>query len=421
VTKKPQAERQGEIGVQVGTFGRKQVQADLTGPVTEDGQWLYRLVALGRISDTQVDHVPDDRALFAPSLTWRPNGATSLTLQGSWQKDKTGSSSQFFPWAGVRTPNPNGPIPSNRFIGDPEHDRYDSERKTFGWMLEHKLNDRWSLQQNVRLSQNDVVYNTMYADSFSTPGGWHADPVGQRLIGRYAQFEKTKARLFVADQNLRGEFQAGAVRHKLVGGLDITRYRKEVDAFYDASVDLGGTIPLIDVYNPVYQPYTPGPLVRQPTGDLRQAGVYLQDQLYWGDWIVVAGLRHDRATTTIEGTPGVDSNATTKRLGVMYQLGNGWVPYLSYAESFTPIAGFNPGTTTGFRPMRGEQIEAGIKYEPQDKAMSFSAAAYELREKNRQVSVSPTVITQAGKTRVTGLELEFKGRLAASTDLVSHY
>lgn len=416
VTKKPQAERMGEVGVQIGSYGRKQVQADLTGPLTEDGQWLYRLVALGRVSDTQVDYVPDDRALLAPSLTWRPNGATSLTLQASWQKDKTGSSSQFFPWSGVRTPNPNGKIPTNRFIGDP-NDKYDSERTAIGWMLDHKLNDRWTFRQNVRFSNNDVVYNSLYGDSFTSPGQFPLDPVNQRLLGRYAGFENTTAKLAAADQNFSGEFSTGDVRHKFVAGLDAVRYSKQSDRF-----DAGpGTVPPIDVYDPVYVPYVPGPLVRQPKSGLRQTGVYVQDQLYWGNWILVAGLRHDRASTTLQGQADDDSKATSKRLGVMYTLGNGWVPYLSYAESFTPVAGTNPGTTTRFKPTRGEQIEAGVKYEPQDKAMSFSAAAYELREKNRQVFVSPTVITQAGVTRATGLELEFKGRLSASTDIVSHY
>ncbi|HEY8357548.1 MAG TPA: TonB-dependent siderophore receptor [Ramlibacter sp.] len=420
ITKRPQAEAQREIGIQLGSYGRKQLQADLTGPLTEDGQLLYRLVALGRVSDTQVDYVPDDRALLAPSLTWRPSAATSLTLQGTWQKDKTGSSSQFFPWSGVRTDNPNGRLPTSRFIGDP-NDHYDSERSALGWMLDHRFNDRWSVHQNVRFSRNDVDYATLYGDSFTVAGGWAADPIGQRLIGRYGTFEKTDARLGAADQNIRGEFQTGSVRHKMVAGVDLLRYRKQVHGFYDSPASGGGGVPPIDAYDPVYVPYTPGPLVRQPRSTLRQQGAYLQDQLYWGNWILVAGLRHDRATNTLERQPDEDSKATTRRLGVMYTLGNGWVPYLSYAESFTPVAGISPGTNARFKPLRGEQIEAGVKYEPEGRNLSFSAAAYELREKNQRVPGPPPVILQAGTTKVTGLELEFKGRFNASTDFVSHY
>lgn len=134
VSKRPLVEPLREIGVQLGNYNRKQIQADLSGPLDAEGQWLYRLVALGRDSDTQVDYVDDDRKVVAPSLTWRPSAATSLTLQALWQDDHSGSTSQFFPFKGVVLPNPNGRIPTRRFVGDPDKDRYDSERKELGWL-----------------------------------------------------------------------------------------------------------------------------------------------------------------------------------------------------------------------------------------------------------------------------------------------
>ena len=75
VSKRPLQETQREVGVQLGSWNRRQLQADLTGPLTADGQWSYRLIAVAREADTQVDFVPDDRRLIAPSLTWRPSGA----------------------------------------------------------------------------------------------------------------------------------------------------------------------------------------------------------------------------------------------------------------------------------------------------------------------------------------------------------
>ena len=155
VSKRPLQETQREVGVQFGSFGRKQIQADLTGPLNADGSLSYRLIALQRKSDSQVDHVPDDRSVIAPSLTWRPNAATSLTLQGLWQKDKSGSSSQFLPWEGTLLPNPNGRIPVSRFIGEPGFDYYNSERKTFGWQFEHRFNENWRVRQNFRYAKNE--------------------------------------------------------------------------------------------------------------------------------------------------------------------------------------------------------------------------------------------------------------------------
>eukprot|EP01034_Spumella_vulgaris_P000265 gene265-360_t len=147
VSKRPLQEAQREVGVQLGSWNRRQLQADLTGPLTADGEWSYRLVALAREADTQVDYVKDDRRFIAPSLAWRPNGATSLVLQGHWQQDRSGSTAQFLPWSGILTANPNGQLPLSRFIGEPG-DRYDSDRESIGWAFEHQFNDQWTVRQN---------------------------------------------------------------------------------------------------------------------------------------------------------------------------------------------------------------------------------------------------------------------------------
>jgi len=422
VSKRPQPVRQGELGVQFGSYGRRQLQADLTGPLDAEGQWLYRLVAVGRQADTQVDHVPDDRALFAPSLTWRPSAATSLTLQGHWQKDRSGSTSQFFPWEGVLLPNPNGPLPTNRFIGEPGFDRYDSERASFGWLFEHRLDSGWAVRQNVRYSRNEVDYRTLYGDSFVLPGGWAGDPVGKRLFGRFADATLTDARMLATDQHVEGDFAAGGWRHKLLVGLDALRYTKATRSFFDSPVYLGGSVPLIDAYAPVYTGYAAGPLTADPRSTLRQTGIYLQDQARFGPWVVVAGLRHDRSTNSVEGSADERTQATTKRLGLMYVNEGGWSPYLSYSESFSPVAGLDANDRR-FKPLRGEQLEAGVKVEPADGRIAFTAAVYRLKEKNQQVPdpANPLNTLQTGATENSGLELEVKGRVTRDLELVAHY
>jgi iron complex outermembrane receptor protein len=102
----------------------------------------------------------------------------------------------------------------------------------------------------------------------------------------------------------------------------------------------------------------------------------------------------------------------------MYAMPSGWSPYLSYSESFTPQS---PRNGQIFTPLRGEQWEAGIKYEPKDRALAFSAAVYDLREKNQITSPSMNVYTQVGKTKTQGLELEAKGSIGSNLDLIAHY
>lgn len=414
VSKRPQEEFQGEVGVQLGSFGRKQLQTDVTGPLTEDKQWLYRLVAIARNSDTQVDYVKDDRTLIAPSLTWKPNGVTSLTLQGLYQRDRTGSTSQFLPWAGMVTSNVNGMIPASRFIGEPS-DRYDTDRQSLGYLFEHQLNDNWTFRQNFRYAVNEVDYFTHYADSFTNPGGWAIDPVNQRLIGRYADDSITKVKIATIDQHLQAKLQTGPLQHDLLVGLDYTRYQRDRQS--------GFAMDTIDVYAPVYGNGVVATLADDPQSVQRQIGLYLQDQIKIGkNWIVSAGLRHDRVNNALAGSDDEESRATTKRVGVMYLLENGWSPYVSYSESFTPVAGTN-AYDQRFKPVRGEQIEGGVKYMPVNGNSQFTAAIWKIDEKNKSTTdpSNPLNQIQVGQTKNRGVELEWKAAITPTIDVLAHY
>lgn len=420
VSKRPLAETQGEIGVQLGSWNRKQVQTDLTGPLTADGQWLYRLIAVERKADTQVDYVRDDRTVLAPSLTWQPSAATSWTFQALYQKDKTGSTSQFFPWAGTLTANPNGTLPTSRFIGEPGWDRYDTERSFVGWLFEHRFNDNWTVRQNLRYTNTDVDYRTLYGDSFSLPGDWAGDPVNKRLFGRFADATVTKTRLLQADQHAQGSVEWGGIQHKLLFGLDVAHYRKTGQSAFDAPEYLGGGVALIDAYAPVYGNFTPPTFSDIPRFTQRQLGVYAQDQMKLGtNWNLMLGLRHDSARNETEGAAAQKASATTKRVGLLYAADSGWSPFVSYSESFTPVA--NIGNQS-FQPLRGKQWELGVKFEPVDGELRFNAAVYDLREKNQlQQDMVTNLYSQLGETHAKGVELDLKATLARSVDIIANY
>ena len=210
----------------------------------------------------------------------RTTQLTSLTLLGNWQDDHSGSSSQFFPWSGVILPNPNGRIPTNRFIGQPGLDRYDSERAEAGWLFEHRLNERWTVRQNLRYARNEVDYLTVYANSFATPTAPYIDPA-QRRLNRIGFFDHRKNNSITADQHVEGRFETGPLRHQILAGVDVLRFRERSESSRDAP-------PAIDVFTPSYPAYTPPPLQPNAGTKLHQDGYYLQDQIRFDRWIVVA-------------------------------------------------------------------------------------------------------------------------------------
>jgi len=416
VSKRPLPEAQREIGVVLGNYNRREIHADLTGPLTEDGQWLYRVVAVARDSDTQVQYAQDDRLMLAPSLTWQPSAATTLTLQASWQKDRAGTTQSFLPWSGTVQHNPNGRIPTRRFASEPGFDAYDTEQFNVGWLFEHKFNDTWTFRQNFRNTVSSVDYKSLYPNVYGDRRGDSFIDPEQTTTDRYFYIEKPRMRTLLADQNLEGKLNWGRTEHTVIVGMDYSRYR-ETD---QTATGLGAPL---NLYHPVYGNAPEYELTDSPKQRQTQLGFYAQDQIKFDkNWIFLAGLRRDRAESTTDGQDKETDLATTKRFGLMYAADNGWSPYVSYSESFTPIAGAD-FYNQRWKPMRGKQWEAGIKYMPTDVAMEFTAAAYDLRESNRQTNdpENPNNQIQAGKTRTRGVELELRGRVTKQVDVIANY
>lgn len=422
--KRPQAETQREVQVQLGSNARKQLAADMTGKLTQDGEWLYRLVAVGRDSDTQVDHVRDDRLVIAPTVTWKPSAATSLTLQLTHQKDKSGSLIGFFPWQGTQLPNRYGQIPTNTFISEPGWDRYNSESTSWGYLFSHQIDGAWTVRQNLRRSVSDVDYRTLYTSFAANAAlGRPARPVfnaDNRTVLRDASWTLGNARMLLVDTQVEGKLRWGETEHTVLGGLDVQRNHWGQQSWRAVA-------PAIDVYNPVYGNFTApsaSALARVPNVEQRQLGFYAQDQIKWGRWTATLGLRHDNAKSDTEGRPAAaaDDKAWSKRAGVTYQMDGGWAPYAGYSESFQPLGGAN-AYGTPFKPQRGEQWEAGVKWQPPGQGINAFAAVYQLREKNRKTTdpTNPLNSLQIGEVKVKGFEAEVQASLARNWDFTVGY
>lgn len=417
VSKRPQAEAMREVGVSYGSHDRKQVQADFTGPVDADGAWLYRIVALGRHSDSAVKHARDNRYFLAPSLTWRPGARTTLTVLGNVQEDDSGTMAGFFPRRGTVTDTPAGRIPQDFFVSEPGFDKYVARQRSAGYQFEHVFNDRLTVRQNLRYTQSAVDYRSIYTAGFNGAAhGWV--PGSDTLLRRKLYQEQKALRQGVVDTQAQSTLHTGPVLHTVLAGIDHQR------AILDSRLGLGGSAAPIDVHRPVYGDYVAPTSYSWSTYRAHQTGLYLQDQLEWGRWLLMLGLRHDHASASVDGDPkgSADDRALTRRFGLMYRGASGLHPYVSYAESFEGQAGLNKANEP-FKPLRGKQWEVGAKYQPPGRNLTVTAAVFEMIENHRKV---PGVVNgradtvQVGQARTRGLELEALAS-QGNLDLVASY
>ena len=418
ISKRPQAEASNEIGVQFGSFNRKQVQVDSTGKLTRDGEWLYRFIGVFRDSNTQTDFVKDDRIVLAPSLTWRPTNNTSWTVLGTYQKDKTGSSTAFLPHEGTLFAGLNGLIPVRRFASEPGFDKYQTETGAISSLFEHSFNDALKIRQNIRYAHVEGIYRSMYPDlNFvdpSDPNFPFLDP-GRRIVARSIWSRETVKDSLTSDSNAELKVLTGPVSHKLLFGADYRALGERARSGF-------GTDPTpFDLYAPVYTGITAPALSPEP--DLRQSqlGLYAQDQMRLGSWLAVVGLRQDYVSNDVQGSPVEKTSATTGRAALMYELPFGLTPYVTYAQSFNPIFGGGICATTCLA-QRGEMVELGFKYNPMP-GTAINGAIFDITEKNRLAADpdNPVLSIQTGQVRIRGAELEVITRVTPDLDLIGAY
>lgn len=415
VTKRPKKEAAREVNLQYGMYDRKQIGIDFTGPITEDGEWLYRLVALKRDSGTQVDHVNDDSLVFMPSVTWQPSDKTSITMQYVHQEVDSAVSAQFLPSRGTILPGPQGRISSSTFVGEPGWDRYNTKKDEVSIFVDQTLTGNIKLVANLRKSNTDSITREHWTIVGATP-----DNAGN--IGRTIHTADRSTNVFSSDLRLQGNFVLGQTKHLVSLGMD---YQDALwtESNYVSTPSAFG----INVYDPVYGNVDYAKLTgaERDNNKIVQTGFYLSEHMEWGPWVVSGALRRDHATNTLlrfnNAQADVDSrnSATTGRLGLMYRFDNGVSPYVNYSEAFVPNLGTD-GAGGVLKPTEGEQREAGVKYLSLDSNTSMAFAWFEIEQQGRVVQGNtPGGLQQAGAL-TRGWELEAKHRIG-DWELLGNY
>lgn len=418
VSKVPEFRTGGELNLVYGSYDRKEVLGDVNVALTDT--LAVRAVARVRDADTYIDHVPDDRVMFAPSIRWQPTAATDIILTGLYQRDETGSTSQFLPIVGTFRPNPSNPgarLDPYTFVGKAGWDRYNGRSLQGGGQLVHRFSDNVRLSLKARYIDSDLEYFTHYADSYTNP----TDPfsvygTNGRLIGLTADASDARMNVFSTDNNLQFTFNTGAnIEHTLLVGLDYSWNKvgkrsvvttQEVVDLYDIDYDA------LKTYDPT------GPFINESQ---KQLGVYAQDQIRLFDRVsVIVGARRDHVTNS----SGQEDNATTFRAGIIGEVGAGFSPFFSYTESFLPIAGrlSGPGGVPGnpYKPQTGTQYEAGVKWQPAP-ATLVTVTGFHIKERNRVLYLANNAATQSGELTTKGVEFEGRHTLPGNFELLVNY
>jgi len=441
VSKRAQSEEDtGEVGIKIGSYGTHELDLDINKVINED--LSVRLVSLMRENGTQVDGVDAQRVMIAPSLTWKINEDNKLTVLTSYQNDDSDPYLQFLPLTGTLEEADYGKISASTSLADlvgiDDWETFEREQTSLGYEFEHTLSDKLSFQQSARFSHMDIKLQQFYYLSDASAFGISAD--NSALIGASVNYGESDA--FNVDNRLTYDVNIGNTKHIILVGSDY-QYLDVEDATYDGNVLVSSTTSpltggaIFDLSEStssfsdlsLYSINTFGQLT---TDDLettrtknKQLGLYLQDQIMITDQLSLhAGLRYDDTETTIYNTSTgaeteINNHELTSSLGLSYELGNGYIPYARYAESFTPTISLDSNGDAA-EPEYASLFEVGVKYQPTSFDGYIALATYHLTREN-VAQGSGSSFTQVGEVRNIGAEFEAVVNLTKSLTLIGNF
>ncbi|HHF2972780.1 MULTISPECIES: TonB-dependent siderophore receptor [Vibrio] len=423
IAKAPQSTPSHSVSISTGTNSLKELTLDTTGQIG-DSNVDYRIVGLAKQRDGQADTSEDERYVLAPSFNWQATESTLVNVNVYYQNDPSAGIYTTVPASGSVIDNPLGSMSPSTYLGDEDWNTYEREVLMMGYKVQHDFNNSWQFLQNARYMTADAYQENTYN------GALEAD---NRTVGRNAYLTDEKSKSFVIDNQLSGYVKTGNFEHNLLFGLDY----QYLDSDVKYKDTLGYSLTQ-DIFNPDHNSIDRNALNFQYKQNLdiktKQIGVYLQDQVRYDQLVMIAGLRWDKYDSNTDGVSdylGTISNSKEElddtnvsfRVGGLYELDFGLSPYLTYSESFEPIAGAD-ATGKAFEPSTGHQWELGFKYAPLPSDISGNLAFFHITKKNAILTdpnnpYAPNY--QAGEVVSQGIELEAKWQATAQADFTLGY
>ncbi|MFF5381131.1 TonB-dependent siderophore receptor [Pedobacter suwonensis] len=423
LTKQPAGTGNREVSFTTGSFNLYRLSADLDGNLDKRGKWQYRLNAAGQKSKSFQKYNFNDKVVVNPVIRYNINDHAYVSAEYLFQDQRY---QQYF--ATVFAPNGFASLPADFTINDPNKAPFKSIEHNGFLSYHNAFNKNWHLTINTAYARDHLEGTYFFVSRYNA-----AQP---NLIMRRATYERLNTGVLAIQPYISGEFSTGSVRHQLLGGVDVNR-KKFISYSGSGDPTANQTLYPLDANHPVYgisfdANVRAGSLSAIATDQqsISYQAAYVQDELglFENKLRVTLGARLTFSKTGVQKSPAktslgeTNNTAFTPKLGLSYSLRSDFSVYALYDQTFTPQSGVNTSSGEAFKPLRGENLEAGLKKDWVGGKWNTTVSLYRIIRDNVKVTDPSTNIqTQLGQTTSKGIEFDLKGEIVKGLNAVINY
>jgi outer membrane receptor for ferric coprogen and ferric-rhodotorulic acid len=417
VRKRPTETFQAQVEAELGSWDKKRLVGDISGPLTQSGVLRGRFVAVADDSDSYVDYIYDNKKAFYGVLELLPSADTKIGLGVQYQKDK------YREHMGVPTAPDGSDLGWSRsaYFGVPDHSNEQEVLSTFLY-FEQKLPNDWVLKANYAHNKRESGgFNRAMENGIDLSTG-----DGLFFVSGYSVYEQEAD---TVDVHASGPMQLLGRRHEFALGVNGAE-SKSCSGFSLTGFSDGN----IYDYDPSDFPFGEKPQVDCGDKDrTRQHGIWGVARLNIADPLkVILGARV--SWYEFRNTAGVQTMEEKAVLspyaGIIYDLNTQLSVYASYSDIFKPQTAMDR-TGSVLEPVVGANYEVGIKGEFFNKRLNAAAAIFRLEQTNlaaqdvdfgRINNVCPGWCYYAsGKVISEGVDLSLNGALTPNWNVSVGY
>lgn len=418
VRKRPTETFQAKIDASAGSWDKRRLGLDVSGPLTDSGNVRGRFITAHDKGNSYLDHYSHEVNVAAGLLAFDLSDADTLTV-GFSQQDSYSNGSTW------------GALPIADFAGNRIH--YSSRSSSIGQPWTY-----WDIHTKRAFAELTHDFDNGWASKITLTGvSQHQDtkmlyaiPATATDVFAYVNRTTSTEHQVIGEAQLSGPFSLLGREHQLTVGANYGRthhkergHYKDVSGYIMASLEdaLAGAVvqPAFDFTNDVNtQLFTD-----------RQKSVFagarfsVTDDLHW-----IAGARMLSADGEGAGYGSPHNTRVhgevTPYTGLVYDLTPQWSLYTSWTEIFKPQ--YVRSTSGGvIEPLKGKSTEVGVKGSLLDERLTVTAAVFKTDQENVAELTGQIVggqyVYRGADFKSRGVELEASGEVVPGLELAGGY
>ncbi len=433
VTKRPQFVNRTNVGFRYGSWDFYRPTVDFQRVLDSEGKVAIRFNGAYQKNNSFRSHVQGERIYVNPSITFRPDKMTNITVEMDYMNDR-------------RTPD-RGTVnlasgdkealytmPKGKFLGFAE-DRAKTETYNFMTSVDRKINDKFK----VRAAFINSVSNTDTQAMSIAPNGANNWTERKRSYGKNMGEDVNKVFQF---DFIGQDVQTGFIKHTFQVGFDwkeTTVTTTSFDVYKNASdlnqkkpVNTNNPIDVINVlgdisntlpYNLIFNKTATG-VVKTPT-----MGLMAQDVMSFGKYVKAhLGVRYSR----LNGSTKNDVATWNPSFGLIISPLENVNVFGSYTTTTSLRSANNMLQSGGFvGPSKTAQWEGGIKSDWFNEKLRFNVTLFDIKTDNLAYQIldanynpvrdpnNNPLYGLAGNLRRKGIEVELIGRILPNLQIMS--